>query len=112
MILVTRWWCFAIAFSPFSSPKEFASIVEFSFSNRTLGEIIPLEVLLIPSMIMSIVVHRRQRSGTRRALMSILQKKLMMFFCLRQCMNKLGIVLEIVCAVLLVQYPVLRKHCG
>jgi hypothetical protein len=70
--IVARWRCFAIAFSPFSSPKEFAAIVELALSSWTLGKIILLKVYLIPSRWMSIVVYLRQRSRTRRVLMGIL----------------------------------------
>jgi hypothetical protein len=55
-------------------------------------------------------VNLRQRRRTNRALMMILQKKFIMFFCLSQCMNKLGIKLVIMSPVLLLQYSIRRKH--
>jgi hypothetical protein len=46
-------------------------------------------------------VNLKQRRRTQRALMMILQKKFIMFFCLSQCMNKLGVKLVIMSPVLL-----------
>ena len=55
--------------------------------------------LIILSLFLYIVNHW-QRRRTNRLLMTILQKKFIMFFCLRQCMNKLGINLKIFSPVL------------
>jgi hypothetical protein len=55
-------------------------------------------------------LNLRQSRRTNKALMMILQKKFIIFFCLSQCMNKLGIKLLIMSPVLLLQYFIRRKH--
>ena len=56
------------------------------------------------------IVNLRQRRRTNRALMMILHKKFIMFFCLRQCMNKLRINLKTFSPILLLQYSIRWKH--
>ena len=80
------------------------SPVLFAFTSFVLWK---RSVELIPSIFLY-VVYLMQRCRTNRALMMILQKKFIMFFCLSQCMNKL----VIMSPVLLLQYSIRRKHSG
>jgi hypothetical protein len=87
------------------------SPIVFAFTSFILL-IRSMELILILSIFLYIV-NLRQRRRTNRAnkvLMMILQKKFIMFFCMSQCMNKLGIKLVIMSPVLLLQYSIRWKH--
>ena len=73
------------------------SHIVFAFTSFVLWK---RSIELIPSIFLY-VVNLMQRRQTNRALMMILQKKFIMFFCLSQCMNKLGIKLVIMSPILL-----------
>ena len=82
------------------------SLVVFAFTRFVLWK---RSIEVIPSIFLYIV-NLRQRRWTNRVLMMIHHKNFIMFFCLRQYMNSLGIKLVIVSAVLLLQYSIRQKH--